>query len=216
MPMQSIQFIKDSWDQLTKKYCSNSALTDSLFNEIEKKYSARSRHYHNLQHIQALLELSQQYAHVLTDKDVVDFAIFYHDIIYNVLRKDNEQRSAGLAVKRLHALHVPEEKAEQVKIFIEATQKHIVTETVSNKADLELFLDFDMSILAAPWNDYLQYTQQIRKEYRLYPDKLYIPGRKQFLQQCLKADFIFHTAIFREKYEVVARENIRMELSLLR
>lgn len=210
--MQFIQSIKENWDQLTQKYSSDSALTDQLFHEIEKKYSTRSRHYHNLRHIQALLQLSQQFAHQVADKDVVDFAVFYHDIIYNVLRKDNEQRSAQLAVKRLHALPVPEEKIQQVKIFIEATQKHIVTGTVTNPGDLQLFLDFDMAILAAPASDYLEYTRQVRKEYRIYPDKLYIPGRRQFLEQCLQAEFIYHTGAFRERYEVKARENIRLEL----
>jgi len=31
------------------------------------------------------------------DKDTADFSIFYHDAVYNVLRKVNEQRSAALA-----------------------------------------------------------------------------------------------------------------------
>jgi len=84
--------VKYYWNELIQPYCSDTSLTDRFFEEIEKKYTGRSRHYHNLQHIAALLQLCEQYSHRLTDKDVVALAVFYHDIIYNVLRKDNEPR----------------------------------------------------------------------------------------------------------------------------
>lgn len=204
------------WNELVEKYGSDKELTDRLFKEIEKKYTSSKRHYHNLRHIQVLLQLCDDCSNRLTDKEVAAFAVFYHDIIYNVLRKDNEPRSAVLAVKRLHALGVSDHKNEQVKLFIEATQTHAVTGAVANTEDLKLFLDFDMSILGAPWPEYEAYTQQVRKEYRIYPDKLYIPGRTKFLQHCLQAPFIFQTNIFRDQYEAVARQNIAKELDALR
>lgn len=210
-----VSTVKYYWNELIQPYCSDTSLTDRFFEEIEKKYTGRSRHYHNLQHIAALLQLCEQYSHRLTDKDVVALAVFYHDIIYNVLRKDNEPRSALLAVKRLYALGVPEDKTAQVKLFIEATQSHALTATVVNTHDLQLFLDFDMSILGAQWNDYLEYTKQVRREYRVYPDKLYIPGRTKFLEHCLQTQHIFQTPEFRENYETAARSNIAQELRSL-
>ena len=201
------------WDQLTGKYSNNAALIDRFFQEIEKKYTSSRRHYHNLHHIQALLQFCETYAGHLQERDVVAFSVFYHDIIYNVLRKDNEPRSAGLAVKRLQDLEVPAGKLEQVKIYIEATQTHTVSSAVTHTTDLQLFLDFDMSILGAGWDDYDAYTRQVRREYRIYPDKLYYPGRQQFLQHCLQAAFIFQTQIFRDRYESRARENMARELA---
>jgi predicted metal-dependent HD superfamily phosphohydrolase len=200
------------WDQLTGKYCNDSELTARFYQEIERKYTSGRRHYHNLHHIAALLAFCEQYAGELVDRDVVAFAVFYHDIIYNVLRKDNEPRSAQLAVKRLQALRVPAATIEQVKLYIEATQTHAVTTAVTNVGDLQLFLDFDMSILAADWEVYEAYTRQVRKEYRIYPDKLYYPGRKKFLEHCLQMEYIFQTEVIREKYEGIAQENIKKEL----
>jgi predicted metal-dependent HD superfamily phosphohydrolase len=182
---------------------------DRLFKEIVSKYSGRNRHYHNLKHIEALLHLSERYP--LRDRKVVLYAIFYHDIIYNVLRKDNETRSAALAVKRLHELGVDADTIALVKHFIEATQTHQAT----GNPDLELFLDFDMSILGAPWNEYLVYTQQVRKEYKIYPWAMYQAGRKKFLMQCLQAAHIFHSGVFRAGFEFQARSNIQAELDLL-
>ena len=211
-----IDKVKYRWNELIQQYCRDTSLTDRFFEEIEKKYTARSRYYHNLQHIAALLQLCEQYTDRLTDKYVVELAVFYHDIIYNVLRKDNEPRSALLAIKRLYAVGVPEDKITQVKLFIEATQTHSITGTVVNTHDLQLFLDFDMSILGAGWNDYLEYTKQVRREYRVYPDKLYIPGRTKFLEHCLQTQHIFQTPEFRETYEAAARANMLNELELMK
>jgi predicted metal-dependent HD superfamily phosphohydrolase len=205
--------LRAMWEQLAGRYCSDTALVDRFFNEIERKYTTSRRHYHNLQHIQALLDFCENYSGQLKDADVVAFSVFYHDTIYNVLRKDNEPRSAQLAVKRLQALSVPPEKTTQVKIYIEATQTHAITATVTNPGDLQLFLDFDMSILGADWAAYEAYTYQVRREYRIYPDKIYYPGRKQFLQHCLQREHIFQTPVFRDRYEVRARENMVQELA---
>lgn len=205
--------VKEKWDQLAVKYLKK-AVTERLYTEIEKCYSSADRHYHNLNHIYALLHMSDQFQHRLADKDVVDFAIFYHDIFYNALRKDNEEKSAGLAYTRLEELRIPQVKRESVKIFIEATKKHQLEE-VDNKNDLALFLDFDMAILAADWNEYVEYTRQIRKEYHLYPDMLYNPGRKKFLINCLNSKFIFHTSEFQNTCETQARQNMERELQSL-
>jgi predicted metal-dependent HD superfamily phosphohydrolase len=207
--------LKESWNSLAGRYAADEAQTARFFEEIRKKYTGRGRHYHNLYHITALLRLSRQYSHLLADKEVVDWAIFYHDIIYNVLRKDNEHRSALLAADRLAVLGVSRGKTDQVVLFIEATKTHQLPQGALNTADLQLFLDFDMSILAAPWSDYEAYTRQVRKEYRVYPDKLYIPGRRQFLQHCLQPAPVFHTALFRDRYEAAARENMRRELEAM-
>jgi predicted metal-dependent HD superfamily phosphohydrolase len=207
--------LRQVWDELTARFCNDSELTGRFYTEIEKKYTSTRRHYHNLHHVAALLQFCERYKDQLQDPDVVAFAIFYHDVIYNVLRKDNEPRSAQLAVKRLSNLQVPAENIEQVKRYIEATQTHAVTAAVTHVGDLQLFLDFDMSILGAPWEAYEAYTRQVRREYRIYPDKLYNAGRKQFLEHCLQTDHIFQTPVFREKYEGIARENMARELGML-
>jgi predicted metal-dependent HD superfamily phosphohydrolase len=40
-------------------------------------------------------------------------------------------------------------------------------------------LDADLSILGKDLDTYLAYTKMIRKEYSIYPDFLYKPGRKK-------------------------------------
>ena len=207
--------VKAAWATLAGKYAADQVMIKALWEELEKKYSSPRRHYHNFTHIEHLLGLSRQYQSFLKEKDLVDFAIFYHDIVYNVLRKDNEQRSGMLAFKRLKYLGLSEQQRETIKRFIEATQTHVLPAAIADPSDLSFFLDFDMSILAADWPAYETYTLQVRSEYRLYPDRLYKPGRKQFLQKSLLGGDIFQTAVFKGRCEATARANMERELRLL-
>jgi predicted metal-dependent HD superfamily phosphohydrolase len=67
--------------------------------------------------------------------------------------------------------------------------------------------------LGYTWDKYREYCQQVRKEYAIYPDFLYNPGRKKALQHFLDMDVIFKTGFFRNKYEIQARKNIVQEIS---
>lgn len=116
--------------------------------------------------------------------------------------------SARLAFERLSSVVVPAVICENCASQIMATRKH----DLSEQADTNYFTDADLAILGANAFDYKNYTQAIRKEYRLYPDFLYKPGRKKVLAHFLEMPTIFKTEFFRERYEEVARENLRNEL----
>jgi len=92
-----------------------------------------------------------------------------------------------------------------------ATQQHQHNEV----EDINWLIDFDLKILARDWDNYKIYFQQIRKEYRIYPDFLYKPGRAKALKHFLENEFIFQTSTFRNLYEEKARVNIDKEISIL-
>lgn len=138
------------------------------------------------------------------------FAIFYHDYIYNSSKKDNELKSTEYAVKILK--NNPNLNEKRIFDLILATKDHRNT----NSDDEKWLIDFDLKILAKDWEDYKTYFQQIRKEYSIYPDFLYNPGRKKALEHFLENEFIFQTETFRTLYETKARENIKREIDSLR
>lgn len=182
---------------------------EDYWEKFKKAYSAKSRKYHNLTHLENMLSLYNLYKDELNHCIEIEYAIFYHDIIYKVTRKDNELESAKLAIKLL-----PECTKIDTKLVFEmicATQIHEQQE----KNDISWLLDFDLQILAAPWEYYEVYYKQIRQEYKIYPNILYNPGRKKALQHFLERDFIFQTDVFRAAYEAKARENIKKEILLL-
>lgn len=180
-----------------------------LWLELEKAYSEKTRQYHKLNHLKEMIACFEQYRSKLRYPNEVLFAIFYHDYIYNSSKKDNELKSAEYAVKILKNNSTLDKK----KIFdlIMATKDHRNT----NSDDEKWLIDFDLKILAKDWDDYKTYFQQIRKEYNIYPDFLYNPGRKKALKHFLENEFIFQTEVFRTLYETKARENITREIKSL-
>ncbi|HVI44283.1 MAG TPA: hypothetical protein VM802_05420 [Chitinophaga sp.] len=201
-----------TWLQLNRKYTSGEALINSTFEELSVAYGNAGRHYHTLAHIAQLLTLQQQYEAQITDNDSLTFAIFFHDIVYNAVKKDNEEKSAMAAQAYLSRIAYPAEKIGRVVDFINATHSHI---NASKEPDLDYFLDFDLQILGADPATYQLYTQQIRQEYSIYPDLLYNAGRRKVLQHFLEMPAIFRTAGCRNLYEQQARENIHAELNNL-
>ena len=104
-------------------------------------------------------------------------------------------------------MQIEEVKIKEIIACIKASKTHTLNGRDS-ESDLAWFLDFDMSILGSTWESYLVYTQQIRREYSVYPDIIYNNGRKNFLQQSLASPSIFHTSLFKGQYERQARHNI--------
>ncbi|WP_310556852.1 hypothetical protein [Flavobacterium sp.] len=178
--------------------------------DLEKAYSTKSRQYHNLNHLNEMIACYDLYKSNLKHPNEVLYAIFYHDIIYKVTRKDNELKSAQYAVALLPA----NAKLDKELVFdmICATKHH----QYNGNEDTNWLIDFDLKILSKDWDDYKIYFEQIRKEYKMYPNFLYNPGRKKALEHFLENEFIFQTAEFRNKHEAQARENIKCEIELLR
>ncbi len=183
--------------------------SELLWHEVEQAYSSKSRHYHTLAHLENLLIQLKPLKTQFKNWDTIIFAIAYHDVVYNVLKNNNEAKSADFAEKRLQSISFPVEQIEECKKLIFATQKH-----EPGDEEVNLFTDADLSVLGTELEAYKIYAAQIRKEYKLYPDLVYNPGRKKVLQHFLSMPRIFKTDFFYEKYEAAARRNLEWELEL--
>lgn len=200
--------LKEKFEILCLNFTDNKNLIVNFWNEIEKKYSAESRHYHNFRHLENMFEEVESVKAQIKNFNNVSFSIFYHDIIYDASSKSNEEKSAEFSKKRLEDLNIAKEDIQKVYAQILATKSH----QKSDDQDTNFLLDADLSILGKDNKAYLEYTKQIRKEYSIYPDFLYKPGRKKVLEHFLELESIFKTDFFKAKYEVQARKNIEVEL----
>jgi len=201
------------WRDLTSKYTDDSFFIDHQWEEIKAQYSQQNRHYHNLQHISYMLQLASADTEAVVDMDTVQFAIWYHDIIYNATKSNNELKSAKFAQKQLKTLQIDQKKIENCATLIISTKKHEILNTENE--DNAYLLDWDLAILGTPWESYLTYTQNIRKEYSMFPDFMYKKGRKKVLQHFLERSRIYYTKKYCDLWEIVARKNIQKELTLL-
>lgn len=180
-----------------------------LWLDLEKVYSKKSRYYHNLTHLEEMVFWFSKYKEQLHQPNEILFSIFYHDYVYKVTRKDNELKSAEHAIALLKPNHKLNKKI--VYDLISATQLHQNNEN----EDGNWLIDFDLKILSKDWEGYKTYYQQIRKEYSIYPDFLYNPGRKKALIHFLESKNIYQTQEFRMLFEDKARENIFKEIQEL-
>ncbi|MGI9582310.1 HD domain-containing protein [Chryseobacterium sp. RRHN12] len=203
--------LKNQFEQLCSAFTEDRQLINSLWNEIETRYSEKSRYYHNLLHLENMFRELDDVKGNISGFTAISFSVFYHDIIYDVTSKSNEEKSAAAAEKRLTELHVNKDDISVISEQIIATKSH----QLSVHNDTNYLLDADLSVLGKDFKTYMEYTRNIRKEYSVYPDFLYKPGRKKVLKHFLELESIFKTEYFKEKYEAQAKENIEAELRLL-
>lgn len=167
-------------------------------------YSAPDRHYHNLAHIGDCLQQLDAALDQAQDPVSLEFAIWYHDLIYDTHAADNEARSAEAA----EAFLADEPIAPAVTALILATRHDREAPT----ADARLLCDIDLSVLGRPPGQYDLYAQAIRTEYAWVAEEDFARGRKQVLQRFLARDHIFTTPDFRSRYERPAVGNLLREL----
>lgn len=196
---------------------------------IAKAYHGRA--YHNLNHLEEMLGhlpgLSASTAPAtapslreiggpeealleLGTAPIFGIALIYHDIVYRAGRKDNEARSADQAVAFLQKAGASEADQSRCRKLIMATKTH---EAATEEEGV--LVDLDLAVLARDPAGYDKYARNVRKEFSLFPNFLYRPGRKKALLHFLEKPYIYHGEAAREKWEAKARGNIKNELSSL-
>jgi predicted metal-dependent HD superfamily phosphohydrolase len=203
--------LQEIFTALLRQYVADPNLISDLWNEIKTSYSHRNRHYHSLTHLENLYSELLGCRELIRDWDATVFAMFYHDAVYDVLRKDNEEKSAVLARFRLNEISFAKERIDLCASQIRATKSH----TPDALDDVNYFTDADLSILGQPWDDFKKYSIQIRKEYSIIPTLIFNSGRKKVLRNFLEMRPLFKTQFFFRRYEEQARFNISKSLAEL-
>ncbi|HAA12306.1 MAG TPA: hypothetical protein DCE41_11630 [Cytophagales bacterium] len=203
-----MSYLLQHWHQLTQE----NPLHKEYWEELVAHYQEKHRHYHTLAHLEYMLQLGEQHRASFENWEAFVAAVFYHDIIYNPKRKDNEAKSAALAMARLQKMGFSVGNTQRIDAHIRATQGHETHED----PDTNLLLDIDLGILGEGRERYVEYTQQVRQEYRIYPAPLYRQGRRKVLKHFLGMLRIYKTEAFLESHENQARANLAWELGVLR
>lgn len=198
--------LRDEWSALWRRL-GGAGDPGPAFRDLEKRYSEPGRPYHNLDHIAHCLgELRGQ-----TENSAIEFALWFHDAVYDSRAKDNEERSAELAREAVSCAGLPEDFADQVANLILAT-KH-TSEPAS--PDAQLIVDIDLSILGQPRAEFDEYERAIRQEYAWVPNEDFARGRLRVLEAFAARPAIYSTAFFRAKYEQAARANLARSIGRL-
>lgn len=203
--------LENSFRLLLRNYTDDGTTIDRYWREINTCYTEPHRHYHTILHLNNFLKELTSIRTKLENWDAMLFALYYHDMIYDPLRADNEERSAIIAGERMEQISVPGFIIRATAGCIMATRSH----EVSDNPDINYFTDADLSVLGQAPDIYKRYSNDIRKEYDIYPDVVYYPARKNVLLVFLQMGCIFKTDFFYKKYEEQARVNIKAEIALI-
>lgn len=184
------------------------------FDELSTRYREAHRAYHNLAHLEhCFAELDGVHARV-ADLAAIALAIFFHDSVYSTgLGAANEEKSAELAERICGELGIEAGVRARVCELILATKRHAGLR--DDDADGALFLDIDMAILGQERFVFEEYEANVRREFAWVPDWLFRRRRAQFLRALLAREAIFASAVFHDRYEARARENLARSLVAL-
>ncbi|MGY2064620.1 HD domain-containing protein [Blastococcus sp. SYSU DS0619] len=197
----------DAWAELA----GDSPTSRTEWAALVAAWSEPHRTYHDLAHLAAVLGLVDRLVADVPDPAAVRLAAWYHDVVYDPRRSDNEQISADRARAGLRGL-VPDERVEEVARLVRLTAGHDVARGDANGAAL---CDADLAVLASPPAAYAGYASAIRAEYGHLDDEAFTAGRIAVLEQLLALPRLYRLPAA-EAWEPLARANLTAELTLLK
>lgn len=182
------------------------------FNDLVRQYGKPRRRYHTLDHVMACLRELDDVREPTVNAYEVEFALWFHDAIYDTRKEDNEARSAKLAYQVLREIGIDKKPAARVEALVLAT-KH---DQMPTDPEARLVCDIDLSVLGATKDVFGKYESEIRAEYDWVPYEEYKSARARVLTAFLSRPAIYSTPHFRAKYEQRARENLTEALAKLK
>eukprot|EP00798_Chlamydomonas_sp_ICE-L_P011114 gene11114-18736_t len=203
---------------------------NEIWDHISSGYGSPGRHYHNMQHLLDMFDFLDACSELgglgQQQQASLEWAVWFHDLVYDATAGDNEAQSAELAISLIPSSPL------LVKQLIMATKDHNIPasirttpgnpEATCERLLYSLLLDADLAILGAGPARYKQYIASIRLEYAHLSDHDFTIGRAMVLQGMLKqlkgrgGPGLYHTAHAEQLgLEAKAMGNITDELSML-
>jgi predicted metal-dependent HD superfamily phosphohydrolase len=172
-------------------------------------WSEPHRRYHDLAHLAAVLGLVGQLGS--GDLAAVRLAAWYHDVVYDPERPDNEEVSAQRARAGLRGL-IPDERLAEVERLVLLTAGH---DAAADDANGSVLCDADLAVLASVPAAYATYASAVREEYGHLSDQEFTAGRIAVLEHLLALPTLYRTSAA-QPWTETARANMTAELVLLR
>jgi predicted metal-dependent HD superfamily phosphohydrolase len=194
------------------------AVSPALGASLARAYRTPPRAYHHAGHVDEVLRWYDWAARTTpwTQPREVFVAVLFHDAVYVSGARDNEARSAELAVQAIDEFaELAGLDAARVAQLIRWTAQHGRLSSGDVDDEAARFLDCDLAILAAPAARYRQYRAEIAQEYRSLPAEGYREGRLRFVTQLVERPRLFLSELFSAHLEAAARSNLAAEIAEL-
>ena len=174
------------------------------FSRLESAYAQKHRAYHTPRHIDECLSLLDEFNYLAEYPAEVEYALWFHDAIYEPMSNSNEERSANWAAEFGGHVGVQSESVTRIRAHIMAT-RHVASPVDD---DSRLLVDIDLAILGADPGRYEEFEHDVRREYRWVPGIIYRSKRAAILQSFPDRPRIYHSDPAYERFEGNARSNL--------
>jgi predicted metal-dependent HD superfamily phosphohydrolase len=180
---------------------------EAAYADLAQLYAEPTRHYHTLRHIRRCLHYLDQAHSAIPHPDVVELALWCHDVVYVPGARDNEQRSADWfrqwADDRIAA-------GERICEMILATRHTRVPAGL----DEQFACDIDLAVLGSRRSCFREDGVRLREELPDLDDRAYDMRERTFLGNLLARPRIYYTDFFHTRCETRARGNLTWRLGL--
>jgi predicted metal-dependent HD superfamily phosphohydrolase len=187
---------------------------------LDASYTESHRAYHTWEHVAGLLEKLSEFSDLSTRSDIIAVSVFWHDVVYRTQNQDGSPRpdyenvrDSGELFRQYTLLNKSDSDA--VHDLIMATANHLQARAEKQcyagfAGDLDLFLDLDLSSLAAPWEEFVEALARIRSEFSWAPEIVFCTIQLQILEKFAKEDVrLYRRAETSEKWRDAARANLK-------
>ncbi len=213
MAIEAVNYEKrfrNHWKRFLERFKITSDLRQNVYTDLHRRYGERHRTYHGVKRQVLLLdelevartEMPEWFQSVGQDT-AIELALWGIDLFYNSGIGDNKEESAERAIEHAHDLGISAITGAQAGQLI-LTTKHLQR---PEKLPGRIVTDIDLSMLAAPWPDFVQSIRDLREESG-GPEEDFRKRLKDILEGMARWDHIYSTQYFRDKYEERAQDNL--------
>lgn len=178
-------------------------------------YTSDKNTYHNPLHIMHIFDFALKNDLDLESWEVL--SLFYHDVIYRPLSKNNEKNSVNFMLSLLSDCEISMEHLIKASYGIYKTALHLENDV---EEEFIRIMDLDLASFSYDTDIFIENVNNIEKEYfrpnsssfKSIPEEEFLLKRKDFLNKMKSKKSIFRSSYFINKYENKAQENLKFAL----
>jgi predicted metal-dependent HD superfamily phosphohydrolase len=174
--------------------------------ELSGYYSGPGRYYHTLYHVRRCLRDLDWAQGRIPDADAVELALWCHDVIYVPGARDNEARSADWFLHRADGRIACAN--DIAAMILDTTHTGVPAALAACYA-----VDIDLATLGSPGTRFRRNGVLLRAERPDLDDIAYDAAERKYLGRLLARPRLYHTDLFRDRYEARARHNLALRLA---
>lgn len=183
----------------------------SVFAGLMDMYTEKWRAYHNIEHIKACLNYFDDCKSHADFADAIEFAIWFHDCIYQLGESDNEAHSRDWFIRQSTGYIVPAVTRHVDRLIMDT--RHL---SVPDSDDGKLIADIDLTSFGLPWDEYLSDSHAVQAELSLINNGCEVTSKILFLENLVDDGQIYYSDYYLTHFEQKAQDNVQRHLHLLR